>query len=152
MELDKRKVDAAAYQSDEKVEGAKQLGNTHFRAKEWGPAVAAYEDVVKRAPKNATIRNNIEAELCNVMDLNEAKREIEVTFELDPKCVKAWSRKTDIKILMKENHEAMDSKNGLEIDPNNQACRDGSDKHRHKSQRYLLIVFHAYHMFSLNIE
>ena len=40
MELEKRQKDAAAYQDDTLAEEAKQLGNTHFRGKEWGPAVA----------------------------------------------------------------------------------------------------------------
>jgi len=126
MELEKRQKDAADYQSDEKAEEAKQLGNTHFRGKEWGPAVAAYEDAVKRAPKNATIRNNLSAALCKIMDFNGAKRQIEVALEIDPKYVKAWARKGDIEVLMKENHKAMESyKKGLMLDNTNKTCREG---------------------------
>merc|ERR1740136_92238 len=129
MELEKRQKDAAAYQDDTLAEEAKQLGNTHFRGKEWGPAVAAYEDAVKRAPKNATIRNNLAAALCKVMDFNGAKREIEKALDLDPKYVKAWARKADIEVLMKENHKAMESyKKGLALDPSNKSCREGLQK------------------------
>jgi len=129
MELDKKKADAVAYQDPEKAEESKQLGNTHFRNKEWGAAVGAYEDAVKRAPKDATIRNNLSAALCKVMDFNGAKREIEVALELDPKYVKAWARKADIEVLMKENHKAMESyKKGLEIDPSNATCKNGLQK------------------------
>jgi len=129
MELDKRKKDAAAYQDDEKADEAKQQGNNHFRAKEWGDAVKAYEEAVKRAPKNATIRNNLSAALCKIMDFNGAKREIETALDLDPKYVKAWARKADIEVLMKENHKAMDSyKKGLALDPSNKTCRDGLQK------------------------
>jgi len=129
MELEKRQKDAAAYQSEEKAEEAKQLGNTHFRGKEWGPAVAAYEDAVKRAPKNATIRNNLAAALCKVMDFNGAKREIEVALDIDPKYVKAWARKGDIEVLMKESHKAMESyKKGLMLDSSNKTCREGLQK------------------------
>jgi len=129
MELEKKKSDAIAYQDPEKAEEAKQTGNTHFRNKEWGPAVNSYEEAIKRAPKDATTRNNLAAALCKIMDFNGAKREIEVALELDPKYVKAWARKADIEVLMKENHKAMESyKKGLEIDPSNKTCREGLQK------------------------
>jgi len=129
LELEKRKADATAYHDDEKAEEAKQKGNTFFRNKEWGNAVGAYEEAVKRAPKNATIRNNLAAALCKIMDFTGAKRQIEVALDLDPKYVKAWTRKGDIEVLMKENHKAMESyRKGLAIDPNNVACKEGLQK------------------------
>lgn len=129
FELDKKKADALAYQDDTKAEEAKQQGNTHFRNKKWPQAVEAYEEAVKRAPKNATIRNNLAASLCKIMDFNGAKREIDVALELDPKYVKAWTRKGDIEVLMKENHKAMESyKSGLKFDPDNIACKEGLRK------------------------
>merc|ERR1712038_555642 len=129
MELEKRQKDALDYQDDDKAEEAKQTGNTHYRNKEYGKAVECYEEAVKRAPKNAPIRNNLAAALCKIMDFNGAKREIEVALDLDPKYVKAWARKADIEVLMKENHKALESyKKGLELDPNNATCRDGLRK------------------------
>ncbi len=117
------------YQNDDKAEEAKQEGNTHFRNKVYGKAVQSYEEAVKRAPKNATIRNNLAAALCKIMDFNGAKREIEVALDLDPKYVKAWARKADIEVLMKENHKALESyKKGLALDPNNAVCREGLRK------------------------
>lgn len=129
MELEKKKADAAAYLDDDKAEEAKQRGNAHFRAQEWPQAVKEYEEAVKRSPKNAPIRNNLSAALCKIMDFNGAKREIEVAIELDPSYVKAWARKGDIEVIMKENHKAMDSyKKGLELDPSNAACKEGLRK------------------------
>jgi len=129
MELEKRQKDALDYQDDDKAEEAKQTGNTHYRNKEYGKAVECYEEAVKRAPKNAPIRNNLAAALCKIMDFNGAKREIEVALDLDPKYVKAWARKADIEVLMKENHKALDSyKKGLAIDPSNRACKEGLQK------------------------
>jgi len=129
MELEKRKADKMAYQDDDKAEEAKQEGNTHFRNKEFGKAVNSYEEAVKRAPKNATIRNNLAAALCKIMDFNGAKREIEVALDLDEKYVKAWARKGDIEVLMKENHKAMESyKKGLALDPSNATCKEGLRK------------------------
>merc|ERR1712170_256928 len=112
MELEKKQKDALDYQDDDKAEEAKQNGNTHFRNKEYGKAVEAYEEAVKRAPKNATIRNNLAAALCKIMDFNGAKREIEVALDLDPKYVKAL-----------ESY-----KKGLEIDPSNTTCKEGLQK------------------------
>jgi stress-induced-phosphoprotein 1 len=129
MELNKKKRDALAYQDDEKAEEHKQKGNEHFRAKEFAEAVKEYEEAVKRAPKNATLRNNLSAALCKIMDFNGAKREIETALDLDPQYVKAWARKGDIEIVMKENHKAMDSyKKGLALDPTNSACKEGLRK------------------------
>ncbi|KAL9183613.1 hypothetical protein ACHAXT_004469 [Thalassiosira profunda] len=129
MELEKKKADAAAYHDDEKAEEAKQRGNDHFRNKNWGDAVKEYEEAVKRAPNNAPIRNNLAAALCKVMDFNGAKKNIEKAIELDPKYVKAWARKGDIEVLMKENHKALESyKAGLEIDGTNSACKEGLRK------------------------
>eukprot|EP00584_Thalassiosira_punctigera_P024679 CAMPEP_0172551026 /NCGR_PEP_ID=MMETSP1067-20121228/35199_1 /TAXON_ID=265564 ORGANISM="Thalassiosira punctigera, Strain Tpunct2005C2" /NCGR_SAMPLE_ID=MMETSP1067 /ASSEMBLY_ACC=CAM_ASM_000444 /LENGTH=586 /DNA_ID=CAMNT_0013338743 /DNA_START=52 /DNA_END=1812 /DNA_ORIENTATION=+ len=129
MELEKKKADAAAYHDDDKAEEAKQRGNEHFRNKEWGDAVREYEEAVKRAPNNAPIRNNLAAALCKVMDFNGAKKNIEKAIELDPKYVKAWARKGDIEVLMKENHKALESyKAGLAIDSTNSTCKEGLRK------------------------
>ena len=101
-ELDKKKADAAAYLDDDKAEEAKQRGNDAFRNKDWPTAVKEYEEAVKRAPNNAPIRNNLSAALCKIMDFSGAKMHVEKAIEIDPKYVKAWARKGDIEVLVKE--------------------------------------------------
>jgi stress-induced-phosphoprotein 1 len=129
LELEKRKRDYTSYQDDEKAEEAKQRGNDHFRTAEWSKAVAEYEEAVKRSPKNPAIRNNLSAALCKIMDFNGARREVEKAIDLDPKYVKAWARKGDIEMVMKEFHKAMDSyKAGLALDPKNPSCKQGLQK------------------------
>ena len=129
MELDKKKADAAAYLSDEKAEEAKQRGNEFFRNKEWVKAVAEYEEAVKRAPKNAPIRNNLAAALCKIMDFGGATRHIETAIEIDPQYVKAWARKGDIELLRKDYHKAKESyEKGLALDGTSAACREGLRK------------------------
>jgi stress-induced-phosphoprotein 1 len=129
LELEKKKMDAANYLSDEKAEEAKARGNEHFRQKQWPQAVAEYEEAVKRAPKNAAIRNNLAAALCKIMDFVGAHRQIETALDLDPQYVKAWARKGDIEVYMKEYHKAQESyKKGLMIDPTNTSCSDGLRK------------------------
>jgi len=129
MELEKKKADSLNYQNEDLAEEAKQRGNEAFRAKDWAQAVLEYEDAVKRSPKNAAIRNNLAAALCKILDFNGAKRQIEEAVQLDPSYVKAWTRKGDIEVAMKENHKAMDSyRKGLMLEPDNVACKEGLRK------------------------
>lgn len=129
IELEKKKADTMSYQDDAKAEEAKQRGNEHFRAKKWSEAVKEYEDAVKRAPKNPAIRNNLSAALCKIMDFNGALTQVQKAVELDPTYVKAWARKGDVEVMMKENHKALSSyRKGLELDPNNVACKQGFQK------------------------
>eukprot|EP00588_Corethron_pennatum_P014382 CAMPEP_0194279254 /NCGR_PEP_ID=MMETSP0169-20130528/13817_1 /TAXON_ID=218684 /ORGANISM="Corethron pennatum, Strain L29A3" /LENGTH=579 /DNA_ID=CAMNT_0039023651 /DNA_START=106 /DNA_END=1845 /DNA_ORIENTATION=+ len=129
LELEKRKMDALNYQDEDKAEEAKQKGNDAFRGKDWPTAIKNYEDAVKRSPKNAAIRNNLSAALCKIMDFNGAKREVDKAIELDPKYTKAFARRGEIEMLMKENHKALESfKTGLGIDPSNAACKEGLRK------------------------
>ncbi|KAL3916430.1 MAG: hypothetical protein SGILL_005184, partial [Bacillariaceae sp.] len=129
LELEKKKKDAMDYQDDAQAEEAKQRGNDFFRNKDFGKAVAEYEEAVKRAPKDAAIRNNLSAALTKIMDFNGAKKQIEVALELDPKYVKAWARKGDIEFAFKEYHKAMESyKQGLVLDPENATCKEGLRK------------------------
>mmetsp|Transcript_10918 Transcript_10918/g.15302 ORF Transcript_10918/g.15302 Transcript_10918/m.15302 type:complete len:604 (+) Transcript_10918:73-1884(+) len=129
LELEKRQADKVAYHDDEKAEEAKQRGNEQFRAKNWGAAVKEYEEAVKRAPKNAAIRNNLSAALCKIMDFNGAKNHIQVALDIDPTYVKAYARKGDIEIMMKEYHKALDSyQTGLNHDSENKACKEGLRK------------------------
>ncbi len=136
LELEKKKADTLAYQDDAKAEEAKQRGNDFFRAQQWPQAVEQYEEAVKRAPKNAAIRNNLAAALCKIMDFNGAVRQIEEALALDPKYVKAYARKGDIEMYRKEFHKAMDSYNkGLSIEPDNKACLEGLSKCRTAIQK-----------------
>mmetsp|Transcript_3059 Transcript_3059/g.5734 ORF Transcript_3059/g.5734 Transcript_3059/m.5734 type:complete len:436 (-) Transcript_3059:154-1461(-) len=129
LELEKRKKDVAAYQDPEKAEEAKQRGNDAFRAQNWPDAIKNYEEAVKRAPTNAPIRNNLAAALCKVMDFNGAKMHVDKALELDEKYVKAYARKGDIHILMKENHKALEAyRAGLAIESNNKSCLEGAKK------------------------
>ena len=84
---------------------------------------------MKRAPTNAPIRNNLAAALCKVMDFNGAKMHVDKALELDEKYVKAYARKGDIHILMKENHKALEAyRAGLAIESNNKSCLEGAKK------------------------
>ena len=129
MELEKKKKDTLDYQDEGKAQEAKQRGNDFFREKNFPEAIREYEDAVKRAPKDAAIRNNLSAALTKIMDFNGAKTQVEKALELDPTYTKAWGRKGDIEMAFKEYHKATDSyKKGLELDPQNASCKEGLRK------------------------
>jgi len=129
LELEKKKKDTLDYQDADKAEEAKQRGNNFFREKKFPEAIAEYEDAVKRAPKDAAIRNNLSAALTKIMDFNGAKTQIEKAILLDPKYTKAWARKGDIEFAFKEYHKALESyKKGLELDSENAVCKEGLRK------------------------
>jgi len=129
MELEKKKKDKLDYQNADKAEEAKQRGNNYFREKKFAESIAEYEDAVKRAPKDAPIRNNLSAALTKIMDFNGAKTQVEKALELDPTYIKAWARKGDIEYAFKEYHKSLESyQKGLGLDSTNQACKDGLRK------------------------
>lgn len=96
-------------------------------------AIEEYEDAIKRDPKNAAYHNNLAAAYQKMGLFNDAKREVELSIELDRKYVKAWAKKGDIEFFMKEYHKALDSyRSGLQIEPENPLCKQGLVKVQQK--------------------
>jgi len=63
------------------------------------------------------------------MEANSALKDAEKCLELDPKFIKAYSRKGTCHHLMKEYHKALKAyDDGLKIDPNNKECKEGKQK------------------------
>ena len=126
MELDYKKAELQKYINPELGLAAKERGNALFREGKFADAIPEYEEAVKRDPTNAPYRNNLAAALVKMGAFNDAKREVEKALELDQKYVKAWAKKGDIEVIIKEYHKAMDSyKAGLQIEPENDLCKKG---------------------------
>lgn len=129
LELDLKKLAVQQYINPELAQEAKERGNLAFRESRFGDAIKEYEEAIKRDPTNAPLHNNLAAAFVKVMAPNDAKRAVEKCLELDPTYVKAWAKKGDIEFLTKEYHKALDSyRRGLELEPGNQACKDGLRK------------------------
>ena len=63
------------------------------------------------------------------MDINTALKDADKCIELDPKFLKAYSRKGTCHHLMKEYHKAMKAyDDGLKLDPMNRECTEGKNK------------------------
>ena len=126
LELDYEKLKRDQYVNPELGLAAKERGNTAFRDGKYPEAIQEYEEAVKRDPKNAPYRNNLAAAYLKMGLFNEAKKECEKSLELDRNYVKAWAKKGDIELYMKEYHKAMDSyRAGLQIDPTSDLCKQG---------------------------
>ena len=126
LELDLKKLEREQYVNPEIGLEAKERGNKAFREADFATAIAEYEDAVKRDPTNAPYRNNLAAAYLKMGIFNDAKREVEKALEIDRNYVKAWAKKGDIELFMKEYHKAMDSyRAGLQIEPDNQLCKAG---------------------------
>lgn len=126
LELEKRKADKEAYINPALGLEAKERGNTCFREGKFPDAIKEYEEAIKRDPTNAPFRNNLAAAYLKMGLFNDAKREVEKSLDIDKTYVKAWAKKGDIEVFMKEYHKAMESyKCGLQLEPDNRLCRDG---------------------------
>jgi stress-induced-phosphoprotein 1 len=126
MELDFKKAELQKYINPELGLAAKERGNAFFREGKFTEAIPEYEEAVKRDPTNAPYRNNLAAAYLKMLLFNDAKREVEKSLELDKNYVKAWAKKGDIEMFMKEYHKSMDSyKAGLQIEPDNALCKQG---------------------------
>ncbi|KAM3574932.1 hypothetical protein VYU27_003158 [Nannochloropsis oceanica] len=128
-EVERKKMEEAAYVDPTKAVEAKDRGNEAFRAGRWPDAVKEYEEAIKRDPTNAAYHNNLAAALSKLMDFPAAKAACEKAIALDAKYVKAWAKKGDIEFFMKEYHRALESyKHGMKIEPNNSLCVQGLQK------------------------
>eukprot|EP01033_Poteriospumella_lacustris_P011191 gene11190-7962_t len=133
MELEQKKKAKERYINPELGAAAKERGNAAFREGNFPLAIEEYEDAIKRDPKNAAYHNNLAAAYQKMGLFNDAKREVELSIELDRKYVKAWAKKGDIEFFMKEYHKALDSyRAGLQIEPENPLCKQGLVKVQQK--------------------
>ncbi len=126
LELDVKKAEKSAYVNPELGAEAKERGNAFFRDNKFPEAIKEYEEAIKRDPTNAPYHNNLAATFLKLGLFNDAKRQVEKSLELDKTYVKAWAKKGDIEMYMKEYHKALDSyKTGLQLEPNNALCKQG---------------------------
>merc|ERR1712070_175390 len=129
LELEMKKKAISDYIDPAKGLEAKERGNTAFREGNFPDAIKEYEDAVKRDPTNAAYRNNLAAALLKIGDVIGAKNSVEKAIEIDKSYVKAWAKKGDIEVFMKEYHKALESyRAGLGIEADNAACKQGLAK------------------------
>jgi stress-induced-phosphoprotein 1 len=135
LTLEQKKNAQLQYINPELGAEAKERGNVAFRDGNYPVAIQEYEDACKRDPKNAAYHNNLAAAYLKMGVFNDAKKEVEISLEIDRTYVKAWAKKGDIEFFMKEYHRALDSyRAGLQIEPENSLCKQGYAKTMSKIQ------------------
>ena len=122
--LEKKK--AQEYENPELAEKAKQEGNNFFANKDFPKAIECYSEAIKRAPRNPALYSNRAAAYSKLGELPMAIKDCEKAIEIDPKFVKAYTRKAYCHYMMKEYNKSRDCYNeALKIDSNNAEAIDG---------------------------
>uniref|UniRef100_A0A0G4G8R2 STI1 domain-containing protein n=1 Tax=Chromera velia CCMP2878 TaxID=1169474 RepID=A0A0G4G8R2_9ALVE len=126
VEREKEKAAAAAYENPELAEEKRQEGNKLFQSGQFVEAKAAYDEAIKRNPKDVRLYSNRAAVFCKLFEYPTALKDVEKALAIDESFVKAWSRKGTIHTQMKEYNKAMEAyRKGLSLDPENKECKAG---------------------------
>lgn len=122
MEDEKKK----AYLDPEKAEQEREEGNKFFKGGDYPSALKHYTEAIKRNPAEVKTYSNRAAAYTKLAEFGLAMTDINTCLKMDPKFVKAYLRKGQILLLMKEptkSREAFEA--ALEIDPQCQEARQG---------------------------
>lgn len=122
LEEEKKK----AYLDPEKAEKEREEGNTCFKAGDYPNALKHYTESMKRNPDEVKTYSNRAAAYTKLAEFGLAMTDINTCLKMDPKFVKAYLRKGQILLLMKEATKAREAfEAALEIDPQCQEARNG---------------------------
>lgn len=108
---EKSKVDAAkaAYLDPEKAEQAREEGNKKFKEMDFPGAVAAYSEMVKRAPEDPRGYSNRAAAFIKLFEFPSALEDCNLAIKKDPKFIRAYIRKAQAYFGMRKYSECVDA-------------------------------------------
>ena len=134
---EKAKAKAArdAYIDPAKAEEAREVGQKKFQEADWPGAVEAFTEMTKRAPDDARGFSNRAAALIKLLAFPQAVQDCDEAVKRDPKYIRAYIRKGQTLMAMKEYNKALDvfveasehdesGKNHREIEQQQQKCLD----------------------------
>ncbi|KAJ5225046.1 heat shock protein STI1 [Penicillium chermesinum] len=98
-----------AYLSPEEAEKARELGQQKFQEGDWPAAVEAFSEMIKRAPEDPRGYSNRAAALIKLMAFPQAVQDCDQAIALDPKFIRAYMRKGQTLLIMKEYNRALDT-------------------------------------------
>lgn len=104
----KIKSEKDAYLDPEKAEEARALGAEKWKAADWPGAVSAYEEMIKRSPDDPRGYSNRAAALIKLLAFPSAIEDCDKAIALDPTMVKAYLRKAQCLMGMKEYSRCLD--------------------------------------------
>lgn len=108
---EKSKADAAksAYIDPEKAEAAREEGNKKFKETDFPGAVAAYTEMVKRAPEDPRGYSNRAAAFIKLFEFPSALEDCDMAIKKDPKFIRAYIRKAQAYFGMRKYSECVDA-------------------------------------------
>lgn len=133
----------AAYVDISKAEEAKEAGNVAFKGADYPTAIGHYTEALKRGPPEQweeayKVFSNRAACYTKLGALPEGEKDADKCIELNPEFVKGYSRKANIKFLMKEYEKALEVyEQGLTYAPDSAELKDGIRKCQAQIQRFM---------------
>ncbi|KAG0651392.1 Heat shock sti1 [Hyphodiscus hymeniophilus] len=108
---EKNEIEGArkAYIDPEKAEEARELGNAKFKEADWPGAVAAYSEMVKRAPEDPRGYSNRAAAFMKLLEFPSAIEDCNLAIKKDPKFVRAYLRKAQAYYGMRDYSKCLDA-------------------------------------------
>lgn len=116
---ERKKIEAAkqAYIDPAKAEEAREEGNKKFKEQDFPGAVAAYSEMIKRAPEDPRGYSNRAAAFVKLFEFPSALDDCNAAIKKDPKFIRAYIRKAQIYFGMRKYSECIDACNeATEID------------------------------------
>ncbi|KAH6651591.1 hypothetical protein BKA67DRAFT_571292 [Truncatella angustata] len=110
---EKKKIDDArnAYIDPAKAEEAREEGNKKFKDQDFPGAVAAYSEMVKRAPEDPRGYSNRAAAFVKLFEFPSALQDCDLAIKKDPKFIRAYIRKAQVYFGMREYNKCLDQCN-----------------------------------------
>lgn len=108
-----------SYIDPAKAEEAREEGNKKFKEADWPGAVAAYTEMIKRAPDDPRGYSNRAAAFIKLMSFPSAVQDCDEALKRDPSFVRAYIRKAQAYFAMREYSKCLDAcTQALEHDKN----------------------------------
>lgn len=107
---ERARIDAAkqAYIDPAKAEEARELGGAKFKESDWPAAVAAYSEMIKRAPEDPRGYSNRAAAFIKLLEFPSALDDCDKAIKYDSKFVRAYIRKAQAFFGMREYSKSVD--------------------------------------------
>ena len=122
----KQEHEKKAYEDPDKAEEHRQKGNDFFKEKNFVNAKKEYDEGIKRNPRDPKLYSNRAAALQKLMAMPDALKDLEKAIAIDKTYIKAYIRKGQVHIAMKDFNKAIEVYNrGLEVEPDNQELKQG---------------------------
>lgn len=132
----KKKHDVESYINPELSQKERQEGNELFKQGKYPESIKKYTEAIKRNPTDAAPYSNRAASYMKLGEFPMALRDCDRCLDCDINYVKAYIRKGQIHLFMKEYHKCLEVyEKGLKLAPDNRELKQGMAKTQMAIQR-----------------